>query len=467
MILSWFEATYKEQYKRNLQLALPVMVGSLGHIMVGVADSVMVGRYLGAVPLAAVSLANSVFHIPFVFAIGVAFGLTPLVANADGEGDVSKASAMWKNAFYVNLAFGILLSVLLVFTRPLLGMMGQEPEVVTFAGPYFNIISWSMIPFLLFLNLKQFAEGLSDTLAATRISLGANVLNVILNYVLINGYWGFPRLGLEGAAWASFIARVAMFIGLWLYVRWHGKFKKYWQSRKDVHFNWESVNKILAIGVPSGLQYIFEVGAFAISAILVGTIGALPQAAHQVSISLASISYMTASGLSAAASIRVGNQLGRKDYPTLKLAGVTLFRMVIMFMATTGIIFLAGRHFWPSLFTTEPTVIAIAAQLLIITTFFQISDGVQVVAQGALRGLSDTRTPTLFSFISYWVVSLPMAYVLGFYTSLGVVGVWIGLAVGLTVNAVLLYRRFMKKADALIAESQLIVEVPSEPEIAP
>jgi MATE family multidrug resistance protein len=161
---------------------------------------------------------------------------------------------------------------------------------------------------------------------------------------------------------------------------------------------------------------------------------------------------MAASGLSAAASIRVANQLGKRDYETLKLAAVTLFRMVVMFMGVTGIIFISGRFFLPSLFTDDPTVIAIAAQLLIITTLFQISDGVQVVAQGALRGMNDTRTPTLLTFIAYWVISLPLAYVLGFYTSLGVVGIWIGLAVGLTANAILLYRRFMKKANALLTE---------------
>jgi MATE family multidrug resistance protein len=429
------------------------MLGMLGHIMVGVADSVMVGHYLGAVPLAAVSLANSVFHIPFVFALGIAFGLTPLVANADGEKDTVKAAGLWKTAFYVNVILGVLMSLLLILIEPILGMMGQEPRVVALATPFFTIISFSMIPFLLFLNLKQFAEGLSDTLTATRISLGANVLNVALNYALINGAWGFPEMGLNGAAWATFISRVAMFGGLWLYIRFHGKFKPYWVARIQTAFNWENVKRILDIGIPSGLQYVFEIGAFAISAILVGTIGALPQAAHQVSITLASISYMAASGLSAAASIRVGNQLGQRDFVTMRLAAVTLFIMVIAFMATTGLVFLSGRFFWPSLFTSEPVVIAIAAQLLIVTTFFQISDGVQVVAQGALRGLGDTRTPTFYSFIAYWVLSLPLAYVLGFHTSWGVIGVWIGLAVGLTVNAILLYRRFMKKANQLIHEN--------------
>ncbi len=450
--MGWFNSIYTEQYKRNLTLAWPVMVGSLGHVMVGVADSVMVGHYLGAIPLAAVALANSVFHIPFVFAIGVAFGLTPLVANADGEGNVTKASSLWKNAFYVNLLFGVLITLLMIGLKPILGMMDQDPEVVELAWPFFSIISLSMIPFLLFLNLKQFAEGLSDTLAATRLSLGANVLNVVLNYALIKGVWGFPEMGLNGAAVATLISRFAMFFGLWLYVRFNHKFVKYWEARKTATLHWAEIKGILGIGVPSGLQYVFEVGAFAICAILIGAIGALPQAAHQVAISLASISYMAASGLSAAASIRVANQLGKRDYETLKLAAVTLFRMVVMFMGVTGIIFISGRFFLPSLFTDDPTVIAIAAQLLIITTLFQISDGVQVVAQGALRGMNDTRTPTLLTFIAYWVISLPLAYVLGFYTSLGVVGIWIGLAAGLTANAILLYRRFMKKANALLTE---------------
>lgn len=426
------------------------MLGSLGHIMVGLADSLMVGRFLGAIPLAGVSLANSVFHIPFVFAIGVAFGLTPLVANADGEGNVQKASGLWKNAFYINLTFGVLLALLLFFISPVLGMMKQDPQVVQYATPYFNIISWSMIPFLLYLNLKQFAEGLSDTITATRISLAANVLNVVLNYVLITGSWGFSKMGLNGAAWATFTARTAMFVGLWLYIRYRGKFQVYWQARAETAINWQSMRQILNIGVPSGLQYIFEIGAFAISAILVGSIGALAQAAHQVSISLASVSYMMANGLSAAASIRVGNQLGRRDYAMLHLAAKTLFVMVVVLMLFSGVAFISGRHYWPSLFTDNQTVIAISAQLLIITTFFQIADGVQVVAQGALRGLSDTRVPTLLTFISYWVVSLPMAYVLGFYTKLGVLGIWVGLAVGLYVNAGLLYTRFNKKAKQLL-----------------
>jgi MATE family multidrug resistance protein len=242
-----------------------------------------------------------------------------------------------------------------------------------------------------------------------------------------------------------------MFLGLWGYIKNKEKFKKYWIARKEERYKWSSMKDILNIGLPSGLQYIFEVGAFAISAVMAGSIGAFPQAAHQIAISLASISYMAASGLSAAASIRVGNQLGQKDYPQLKLAATTLFKMVLIFMTVTGIVFLLTRNILPTFFTDEPEVIAIAAQLLVITTFFQLSDGAQVLAQGALRGLSDVKTPTLITFVAYWVLALPSAYIFAFVFNWGIVGIWIGLAAGLTFSGALLTKRFYKKANELLS----------------
>ena len=426
------------------------MIGSLGHVMVGVADSLMVGKMLGAIPLAAVSLANSIFHIPLVFAIGIAFGLTPLVANADGEGDVKKISALWKNGLVINLTFGLIVMALLFLSGPVFQHLKQEPEVVEFALPYFFIIITGIVPMMLFMNLKQFAEGLSDTLTATRVSLTANIFNVILNYLLIKGVWIFPELGLLGAGWATVFSRWLMFFGLLGYIKNKEKFAQYWEARKAVKIKWETIKKILDIGLPTGLQYVFEVGAFALTAIMAGSIGAFPQAAHQIAISLASISYMAVSGLSAAASIRVGNQLGQKDYVTLKLAATTLLKMTLVFMSVTGVIFLLSRNFLPTLFTNETEVIAIAAQLLIITTFFQISDGAQVWAQGALRGLSDVRIPTAITFVAYWIIALPASYVFAFVLNWGVIGLWVGLALGLTISGGLLTRRFFHKANELL-----------------
>jgi len=428
------------------------MIGSLGHVMVGVADSLMVGKMLGAIPLAAVSLANSIFHIPLVFAIGIAFGLTPLVANADGEGDIKKISSLWKNGLAVNLTFGVVVMGLLLMTGPIFQHLKQEPEVVEYALPYFFIIVTGIIPMMLFMNLKQFAEGLSDTLTATHVSLVANVFNVILNYLLIKGVWIFPEMGLLGAGWATVISRWLMFLGLLGYIKYKPKFKPYWEARKTVKIRWVSIKKILEIGLPTGLQYVFEVGAFALTAIMAGSIGAFQQAAHQIAISLASISYMAASGLSAAASIRVGNQYGKKDFVTLKLAATTLLKMTLVFMSVTGIIFLLSRNYLPTLFTNEAEVIAIAAQLLIITTFFQISDGAQVWAQGALRGLSDVKVPTAITFVAYWIIALPASYVFAFVFNWGVIGLWIGLALGLTFSGGLLTRRFYHKANELLSD---------------
>lgn len=445
----------KEQYQRNIKLAGPVMIGSLGHIMVGVADSLMVGKMLGPIPLAAVSLANSIFHIPLVFAVGIAFGLTPLIANADGEGNIGKISRLWKNGLVINMTFGVLVMLLLLASGPLFGHLGQDPEVVEYALPYFFIITTGIVPMMMFLNLKQFAEGLSDTATATRVSLIANFINIVLNYLLIKGVWIFPELGLLGAGYATVISRWLMYIGLYAYIKNKAKFKKYWKARKEEVFKWKTMKDILNIGLPTGLQYIFEVGAFAISAVMAGSIGAFPQAAHQIAISLASISYMAAGGLSAAASIRVGNQLGQRDYVQLKLAATTLFKMVLIFMAISGGLFLLTRNILPTFFTDEVEVIAVASQLLIITTLFQLSDGAQVLAQGALRGLSDVKMPTIITFIAYWIIALPASYMLAFWLDWGVVGIWIGLAAGLTFSGALLTKRFYKKANELIQKANI------------
>jgi len=443
--------TKREHYKKNFTLAYPVMLGSLGHIMVGVADSAMVGQ-LGAIPLAAVSLSNSLFVVPLVFSMGVAFGMTPMVANADGEGNQKKSVRYLKNGLVVNMVSSLLMFGAIYVLSLFIEQMGQDPEVVDLSLPYLQVISLSIIPLMFFLTYKQFAEGLSDTKAAMRVSIAANFLNVGLNYVLIFGVWGFPEMGLMGAGYSTLISRIIMAIAMYFYFKGKSHFSAYRVLFKEVKILWKSAVELLTIGVPTALQYIFEVSAFAFSAIMIGWISPLDLAAHQIAISLASISYMMASGMSAAASIRVGNQLGQKAYSTLREATQTLTHMVIVFMAITGILFLIGRHLLPSLYTNDPQVLAIAAQLLIITTFFQLSDGVQVVALGGLRGLSDVKAPTYITFACYWLLAIPLAAVLGFYFDMGVVGIWMGLAAGLTFAAIFLYLRMNQKTKSLLVD---------------
>lgn len=440
--------TFKEHHKKNLGLAWPVVLGQMGHVMVGLADSIMIGK-LGTVPLAASAFANSIFIIVMVFGIGMAYGLTTPVANADGEGKPEKARSYLKHGIYLNGAVALSLFTILLILQPLMPYLGQEKAVWQSAGSYYQLISYSIIPLLGYLTFKQFAEGLSDTRAAMAISLGANFLNIGLNYLLIYGNWGLPALGLEGAGLATLLARSIMFLSMAIYVFKKPAFKAYtrgmrWQIRERAQFK-----KLIDIGLPSGLQYLFEVSAFALAAVMAGWLGAEALAAHQIAISLASLSYMAASGFSAAANVRVSNLLGAQKYLDLRRSAYSNFGLTLVLMIAWGLLFLVGRDFFPSFYSKDPVVLKLAAQLLSVAVAFQIFDGLQTVALGALRGLAETRLPTFIALMSYWPIGLGTSYLLGFKTELATVGIWLGLALGLIFASVLLTLLFNKRSKKL------------------
>jgi MATE family multidrug resistance protein len=351
---SW--TTYRTQYGVSLKLAYPVMVGQLGQILVSVADSIMVGKFLGTIPLAAISLAVSILIIPMVFAIGVAFGLTPLIAGADGADDPKEAVKYFKNGLVLNSVLGLLVYGVLAFFAQFAHLLGQDERVVSEAMPYLHIVGFSIVPMMAFFAFKQFAEGLSDTKAGMRVSLVANLLNILLNYPLITGWGPFPELGLAGAAVSTLATRFLMVAGMAIYIRKHRKFASYWSHWRSTEITWRSIRDILAIGVPSGLQLVFEAGAFAMSGVIVGMIGPVQQAAHQIALNIASVSYMMVSGLGAAATIRVGNQLGKRDIPMLRLAGQSLFHLTLAMMVLTMILLIGLRNFLPEFYSSDPEV---------------------------------------------------------------------------------------------------------------
>lgn len=431
----------KDHFKKNITLAAPVMLSQLGHVMVGVADSIMVGR-LGAVPLAAVSLGNSIFSIILMLGIGISFAITPLVAAAEGEKNYRKSAKVFKHGLYINLITGIVLFLLTFGGSYILLFLNQPEEVVEKAIPYLGIIALSLIPFMLFQTFRQFAEGLSFTKYAMYITVAANLANVGLNYVLIYGKLGFEPMGLNGAGWATFISRVAMPLAMGFYVIKGKPFRKYVQGFRFKGYSKKLTRRMLRLGLPTGLQYVFEVGAFSSAALMIGWLGAKQLAAHQIAISLAAVSYMMATGIAAAATVRVGNQLGRKDISNLRLAGFTSFAMGIVFMSVSCIIFILGNNFLPGLYINDDEVIKIASSLVIIAAFFQISDGIQVVGLGALRGLEDVRIPTIIAVVAYWIIGLPLGYLLAFPMNLGARGIWFGLLAGLSLAAILLSWRF-------------------------
>lgn len=427
----------------NFLLAYPVMLSMLGQVMTGVADSVMVG-WTGTVPLAAASLANIFFSIPLFFGVGVSYAITPLIAQAAGANDHKKIIDTLKNGALINLITGFILVIIIFSVEPFMHSMGQPAEVVTLAILYLSIIAISIIPTMIFQTYRQFAEGLQRTRMAMIIVVGSNLLNVLLNYILIFGKFGFPEMGLNGAGWATLISRVVMAVSMMLYVYYGKKFIAYKAGFSLGNYSRTLINKMLHIGLPAGSQFIFEAGAFGFSAIMMGWIGTTALAAHQIALNLATISYMTTSGLGAAATIRVGNFLGQRDKNNLRASAFTMIGMAIMLMTAWALLFIFGRYFLPSLYINDITVIELTASLLIIAAFFQLSDGIQVVTAGALRGLQDVKIPSILIFVAYWIIALPLGYWFAFPLKMGANGIWIGLSIGLTLTATAMVMRLNK-----------------------
>jgi MATE family multidrug resistance protein len=433
----------------TFKLAYPVIIGQLGIIMMGVVDSLMVGK-LGAAPLAAASLGNGMTFLILIIGIGMSFAVTPLVAIAVGAGKFEDCGIYFRQSLLVNTVFSILISLLIFFGADLIQYFDQPLEVQIQAVSYMKILGLSSLPLLLFQTYKQFIEGLSVMRPAMIITLLANIVNAFVNWVLIFGNLGFPALELDGAGWATFASRVFMALALMGFVMNNKFFKQY-----DVSFHFKSINtkvikKILSLGLPSGLQYFFEVGAFSFAVIMVGWLGTNQLAAHQIAISLASISFMAVLGISVAGSIRVGNAVGMKNIDETRRAGFTALLLGAAIMFVSGLVFITFKNFLPTLYLNDEVVISYASSLLIIAALFQLSDGIQAVGIGILRGLTDVKIPTAITFIAYWIVGLPIGYLLGFNFELGVQGVWIGLLLGLTTSAILLTLRFNARSKQII-----------------
>lgn len=437
----------------NFLLAYPVMLSMLGQVMTGVADSVMVG-WTGATPLAAASFANIFFTIVLFFGVGISYAITPLVAQAEGAHDRNKIIAVLKNGTLINVATGILLAAILFAIEPLMQFMGQPAEVVELGVPYLNILAVSLIPTMIFQTYRQFAEGLQRTRMAMVIVIISNLINIALNYVLIFGKYGFPELDLNGAGWATLAARVVMGISMMLYVLYGKRFHDFRAGFVLGGYSRKLISKMLHIGIPAGTQFIFEAGAFGFSALMMGWLGTTALAAHQIAINLATISYMTTSGLGAAATVRVGYFLGQHDRVNLKSSALTMIMMAVVVMAVWALIFIFGRYFLPSLYIDDPAVIELTSILLIIGAFFQLSDGIQVVTAGALRGLQDVKVPSALIFIAYWVIALPVGYWLTFHLGFGPNGIWLGLLIGLTLTAGAMLFRFWHLSARVLAKEK-------------
>ncbi|MBS1572882.1 MAG: MATE family efflux transporter [Bacteroidetes bacterium] len=431
-----------------LKLALPVMLTQVGQVSVNLFDNIIVGKLLGADALASVSLGNAIFFSVFVFALGFSFAIPPLVSEAKTQGNHEEINSIFRHGFVINLGIGILLMILLFALMPLLYHMDQPANIIPDTVDFLSIMIVSIVPFMIFQTYREVSEGLSYTIGVTKATILANVINVILNYVFIKGLFGFSPMGVQGSALATLIARIFMMIFLYFVMLKEEKTKRYIKdfSLKIVHFSKNMFNKMLKLGLPTALQMLFEVTAFAAAAFICGMISAKDIAAHQIALSMASFTFNLCIGFSVASTVMIGGKLGERKFLEIKKIGINNLKLAFLFMLCSGIFFIVARDVLPTFFTKkeDTEVIALASKLLIIAALFQLSDGIQVTALGSMRGLQDVKIPSIITFIAYWVITIPLGYFLCVHQQMGAWGMWIALGIGLTISAVLLVRRFLK-----------------------
>ncbi len=433
----------------------------LGHTLIGIVDNLMVGN-LGSTELAAVSLGGSFIFIAMSLGIGFSTALTPIIAEADAENDHKKIRTTFHHGLLLCSILGVTLFILIVLSKPIMHLMGQPKAVIDLASPYIDWVAFSLIPVIVYQGYKQFADGLSMTKYSMYAIFLTNVVHVFFNYVLIYGVWIFPKLGILGAALGTVISRIMMVVFMHYLLSRNERLKQYFKDFTFKEIKKSIIDKIVAIGLPSAMQMLFEVALFTAAIWLTGSIGKNSQAANQIALTLATTTFMFAMGLNVTAMIRVSNQKGLNDYKNLIIVAKSIFLLAILLEVVFAFLFVVFHNFLPHLFLNmndstqlidNAEVILITSNLLLVAAVFQISDGIQVVVLGALRGLQDVKIPSAIAFVSYWVIGFPISFYLGKYTELKAVGVWIGLLAGLTAAALFLYIRFNKLTKKLVIQN--------------
>jgi len=456
-------SAYWPYYKRNLKVAFPVMLTQFGAAMVGLADSIMVGHY-STTDLAAVSFSNALFFTVMVFSMGALMGVTPLVGHVHGrlekllqqgttEDEIGHKHEQISTYLINGLIFTGLMCLLslalLTPCIPYLDKFGQEPEVVACARPYYILIVYSIVPFLLFCFFKQFLEGLGNTFVAMMITLGCNLLNIFLNWIFIYGHWGVPAMGAEGAGWASLIARTLMPVCFVVAMLCKADWRRYFASIRSWLITRREVEHLLTIGVPIGLQSFAEAFLFTASFVIIGWISKEALAAHHIANQMADLTFMLALGIGSATTIRVSHQLGKGDLHAVRMASHASIHLCLLMNTIGAAIMIFGRNYIPYIFTDDPEVVPIASTLLIIAGTLQYVDGLQCIGAAMLRGIQDVRVPMRIALFAYIGVALPLGLALTFPLGLGAKGMWIAFVIALAIPAVLFHIRFNRQLKRL------------------
>ncbi|MEO9782175.1 MAG: MATE family efflux transporter [Sedimentitalea sp.] len=436
--------TYPGHIKAILVLGLPLVGGHLAQFAIGLVDTVMLGWY-GVNELAAVTLASTYFFVLFILGGGFALAVMPMVAAAEASDDEISVRRATRMGLWLSLAYALAVIPLMIWSRPILQLLGQEPLVAQLAAEYLRVACWGIIPALLVMVLKSYLAALERTQVVLWVTITAAVTNGVVDYMLIFGNWSAPELGLFGAALASLVTQVVSLIAIVAYAAWrlpdHQIFLRLWRP------DWEMMGRVFRLGAPIGLTLVSEVGLFAASALMMGWLGTLSLAAHGIVVTVASATFMVHLGLCNAATIRAGNAYGRQDRAHMARGAIAVTGLSLVFAALTMIVFFLAPVPLLSAFMEadnpyRPEILEIGVLLLAVAALFQLVDGAQAMALGLLRGVQDTKVPMVMAAMSYWLIGIPTSYYLGFVQNMGGVGIWLGLVVGLACTAVFLMTRF-------------------------
>ena len=440
---------YLPYYKRNLKVAGPIVLSQVGVALTQLVDTFMVGQ-LGTVELAAVSLASSIALMGFLFVNGLLMGATPIVGQSFTTMEIGEDAKrrmigkIFQNQILLSVLSSVLMLGVLFVVRMFLYNMGQDVAVVDCAIPYYIVLSFSILPNSAFMAGKQWLEGLGNTSVAMGITIIANLVNIVFNYFLIYGKCGFPEMGVLGAGVATLISRVLMPIMLFAVIYWRKGWWKYCEEFRMELFDWKEIVEILRVGFPIAVHILVEMSAFSLSGIMMGWLGAAALASHQIAAQTGNVLFMVVLGISAATTIRVSHQYGAKDYRAMRMAANASIHLCLCANLIMGVLLVIFRRNVVMLFSADPEVIRIGSQVLVMAGIFQLSDGMQAVGAGILRGLKDVKITMYVAFLSYLVINLPLGYVMAFVVGLGAPGVWIGFIGGLTVAAVLFRIRYLR-----------------------
>ena len=444
----------KRYYIENLRIAFPVILSFAGQQLVQVVDTIMVGR-LGAVELSAVSLSSAIIVNVMMIGLGIAMALTPLTGIHYARGEKEQCNILFKNSLLLNILMSIVLCGLLCIINPLLQYFGQPQSVLDTLDGYYYTVTLSLIPYLIFMTFKQYLEGLGNTFYAMLITVGCNILNVILNFGFIYGYMGFPELGVTGAGVATLISRLAMPIAIIIVVYFKKEFRLYFVSQQTTDNGQQTLSKfsgfeisrfsdLFKVGFPIATQMTVELFSLTFMTIMMGWLGEKTLAANQIAQTMIGLSFMIANGVAAASTILVSHDFGRKDVASIKNHAYSAIHLGIAIMVFFALLYAFGGEFLARVFSTDEDVIAIATKLFLVVAVFEIFDGTQVTALGALRGLTDVKRPMYYALICYLLVEIPVGYILGFKVGLGAIGIVGGFMAGLILAAILFLRRFRK-----------------------